>query len=189
MTSSNTEWIKSLVTNKSSFDRAAYEKLQSDFPRLTSFAGTFNSEAFLRDSANRRFLVHWCLKFDFAYQQEIDFDQLWAQAYHLYRSGFRYWFDSDDERVLEAHNDQYRIVPLEEELVNTYFEKCRDGEEGSKRYQTHELLLYLSTKVRGLHISKERLGRCFSALGFSKIKSHGISKWIVREKPSQANED
>lgn len=189
LTPNNIEWVKSLITTSSAYERAAYSKLATHYPRLCSFAGTCNSETFLRDAFNRRFLVHWCKHIDFAYEKDIDFEQLWAQAYQLYRSGFRYWFDSDDQRVVEAHNEHFRIVPLEEELVNTYFEKCRDGEEGATRYQTHELLNYISAKVRGIHISKERLGRYLSAHGFSKIKSHGISKWIVREKPSQANED
>lgn len=184
--SSNIEWLKSLITTTTAFLRRAYTKMSSHYVRICSFAGTCNSDAFLRDVVNRRFLCHKVQSIEYQLTG-IDLVQLWAQAYQLFRSGYQYWFNDEDMKVVDAHNETFRMVPLEEELVKTYFEACRDGEPGAERYQTHELLTYLGSKVRGLYISKECLGRCLASSGFKKIKSHGISKWIVRKKPIETD--
>lgn len=182
----NIEWVKSLITTSTAYIRRAYTKLSTQYVRICSFAGTCNSDAFLRDVSNRRFLCHRVTAIDYQLTG-IDLDQLWSQAYQLFRTGFQYWFDQEEQKVVEAHNEAFRMVSLEEELVKTYFMPCRAGEPGAERYQTHELINYLGTQVHGHRVSKERLGRCLSALGFSKIKTRGISKWIVRKR--QVNEN
>ena len=49
-----------------------------------------------------------------------DYDGIYAQAYALWKQGFRYWFDDEENAELERHNRQFEEPNMEEELILTY---------------------------------------------------------------------
>ena len=178
----NVEAIKELITKPSMYLRRAYTTLSQNYPRRCSFCGTANGTNILHDiTGNRRFLCQNVLSIDYKLQG-INLHQLYAQAYQLFRTGFRFWLDEEEQKTVEMQNARFRAVSLEEELMTTYFEPCLDVEEGSKRMQAHEIQMFLQRKVPYIKLSPVNIGKYLASKGFVNKKSRGISKWIVREK-------
>ena len=54
--------------------------------------------------------------------QAINIDNVWAEAYHLYKSGYRYWFTSEETTTWFGDNAAFQVQTMEDELLNQYFE-------------------------------------------------------------------
>ena len=176
------EAIKELITKQSMYLRRAYTTLSQNYIRRCTFCGTANGIDILHDiTGNRRFLCQNVLDVDYKLEG-LNHKQLYAQAYHLYRSGFQFWLDQKEQAVVEIQNARFRAMSLEEELVNTHYEKCRDGEAGAKRMQAYQIQADLQQKTGCGRLNNVTIGKVLAAKGFDRIKSNGIYKWIVREK-------
>ena len=47
-------------------------------------------------------------------------DQVHAQAYSLYKSGYRYWFDQDEIATVNEKNKEFMVSTTEDEFVAQY---------------------------------------------------------------------
>ena len=176
------EALKELMTKPSMYLRRAYATLSQNYPRRCSFCGTANGIKILHDiTGNRRFLCHNVLGIDYQLNG-IDLFQVYAQAYQLFRTGFQFWLNSEEQAAIEKQNARFRAESLEEELVNTYFEPCQTEEDGHKRMQASEIQSFLQRKVPYVKLSSVVIGKILSSKGFISKKSKGISKWILKER-------
>lgn len=179
----NVEAIKELITKSSMYFRRAYTTLSQNYIRRCSFCGTANGTNILHDiTGNRRFLCHKVIGMDYMLTG-INLYQVYSQAFQLFRTGFRFWLDAREQAAVEKKNSRFRSKSLEEELIDTYFEPCNDGDKGSKRMQAQEILAFLQPKAQYSKLSTIIIGKILSSKGFIIKKSGGISKWIVKEKP------
>ena len=179
----NVQPVKELITKPDMRLRRAYTKLTQNYIRRCSFCGTSNTTDILYDvTGNRRFLCNKVINITDYELKGFNLPQLYAQAYQLFRTGFKFWLDVADQNKVEEHNARFRSVPLEEEIISTYLEPCKDGEDGAKRMQTHEILDFLQDKLsRNNKLSLEKLGKTLSAMGFLTKKS-GLNYRLVRVK-------
>ena len=178
----NIEAVKELITKSSMYLRRAYTTLSQNYPRRCSFCGTANGTEILHDiSGNRRFLCHNVLSIDYMLK-DFNLNQLYAQAYHLYRTGFQYWLDNKEQADVEIQNSRFRAMSLEEQLITAYYDKCQDGDVGAKRMQAHEIQAALQNKMSCGKLNHITIGKVLSAKGYNRIKSNGISMWVVKEK-------
>lgn len=178
----NVEAIKELITKSSMYLRRAYTTLSQNYPRRCSFCGTANGTNILHDiTGNRRFLCQNVLSIDYSLK-DIDLNQVYAQAYHLYNAGFQFWLDVKEQAAVEIQNSQFRAKSIEEELIDTFLEPCKDGDTGSKRMQAHEIQTYLQQKVTNTRLSHIAIGRILAAKRYLQKKSMGITKWVFKEK-------
>ena len=105
--------------------RPPYFRADVDKPVVSAFIATANpGDKFLSyKDENTRFATINLSKIDYRYSSEIDVDQLWAQAYAIYkdwlsddRFGFRPW-------LLEADSvDKRRVANIEHQRTNPYVE-------------------------------------------------------------------
>ena len=184
----NVEAIKELITKSSMYLRRAYTTLSQNYLRRCSFCGTANGTEILHDiTGNRRFLCHNVLDVDYKLK-DFNHVQLYAQAYHLYRKEkFQYWLDNQEQAAVEIQNSKFRAMSLEEQLITACYEKCNDGDVGAKRMQANQIQSALQNKFSCGKLKNETIGRVLSAQGYNKIKSNGISMWIVKEKCNQSS--
>ena len=78
---------------------------------MGSFIGTSNQKDLLTDpSGSRRFI---CVEVTGVIDttQPIDYEQLYAQAMHEIYHGERYWFDSEDEKIMTENNREFEQTP------------------------------------------------------------------------------
>ena len=112
----------------------------------------------------------------------MNLQQVYAQAYHLFRAGYQFWFDKNEQSIVETHNARFRAISVEDELITTYFEPCDINDKDAELLQAHQILGRLMGKTTGIRLSVEKIGKILSSKGFTRKKQHGIAKWIVKER-------
>ena len=128
--------------------------------RYASFIGTSNHKDLLTDtSGSRRYIV-----VDVTGPIDcspIDYEQLYAQAMHDLYTGERYWFDPEDEKVMNESNQEFQVMPIAEQLFHEYFRAATEGEE-CEQFLAIEILEQVQ------HDSKIRVSDC-NIIQFGRI--------------------
>ena len=185
MTPSNVNTLKSVVTMPAIDERPAYGHYTEHMPHVASFCGTGNNVQFLTDvTGNRRWLPFIVESITSPREAPFDYEGVYAQAYTLYRQGFRHYFSKAEEEVLKEHNRTFETPQSEQEAIMTHFHAPRDGERGD---------FYTATDILGkigynpaLRITIEKIGSAMKALGFKRYRSHGRRGYrLVAYKPEE----
>ena len=128
--------------------------------RYASFIGTSNHKDLLTDtSGSRRYIV-----VDVTGPIDcspIDYEQLYTQAMHDLYKGERYWFDPEDEKVMNESNQEFQVMPIAEQLFHEYFRAATEGEE-CEQFLAIEILEQVQ------HDSKIRVSDC-NIIQFGRI--------------------
>ena len=128
--------------------------------RYASFIGTSNHKDLLTDtSGSRRYIV-----VDVTGPIDcspIDYEQLYAQAMHDLYKRERYWFDPEDEKVMNESNQEFQVMPIAEQLFHEYFRAATEGEE-CEQFLAIEILEQVQ------HDSKIRVSDC-NIIQFGRI--------------------
>jgi len=103
--------------------RHPYGKKAIRTPRRASFFGSTNNEEFLTDETGS---VRWiCFEvdhFDFEYSNKIDINQVWAQAYTLWKKNFECILTPEDLIRNEERNKKHQKRTIEMELIQEIFQ-------------------------------------------------------------------
>ena len=170
--------LKAAVTMPSIDERAAYDHYHEHRKHIASFCGTGNNVQFLSDpTGNRRWLPFEVESIESPREHPFNYEGVYAQAYALYRQGFRYWFTREEIMRLQEHNRQYETPRLENELVNLYFRVPHDGEPG-EFFSVARAMQIVAGNI-SQKLNQVYLGRAFSDLGFTRVKSRGIRGYIA----------
>ena len=182
--------IKSLLTSTDVNERAAYGRLKERRVRLASFCASTNKREFLTDiTGNRRWLPFEVESIQNPFHTIIPYERLYAQAKALVEEGiFSYWFDMEEMEVLEAHNEEFRALENEEELLKVYFAVPALDSVNSKFLTTAEIsekLISAGNIKRPMSLS--RLGMILGQHGFiaSRQGTPARRGWIVYERDSE----
>jgi len=162
------ESLKAFISTQVDRERLAYGRLHRDMPRRSIFIGTFNPDGtpYLMDqTGNRRFHPVTVGKIDLAGVQR-DRDQLWAEAWCLYKCGYD----------LYLREDKHMKAAKEEQLKRSYYDEMTDEVEDYVNK-------IVSAGVRGMDIWQEvfkgnannfenkaqrRIGKIMKILGWDK---------------------
>ena len=170
--------LKAAMTMPAINERAAYERYHENRPHLASFCGTGNNLQFLSDTTGtRRWLPFEVESIESPLSQPFDHDAVFAQAYTLYRQGFRYWFDRPEIERLQRHNEAFEAPKKEQELVDIYFRKPVDGELGEFMPVSRALQIIGGNITREL--SDRKIGRAFMDLGFRFKRTNTSRGYVV----------
>ena len=182
--------VKSLLTSTDVNERAAYGRLKERRVRLASFCASTNKREFLTDiTGNRRWLPFEVESIQNPFHTIIPYERLYAQAKALVEEGiFSYWFDMEEMEVLEAHNEDFRALENEEELLKVYFAVPASDSMNAKFLTTAEIserLISAGNIKRPMSLS--RLGMILGQHGFiaSRQGTPARRGWIVYERDSE----
>ena len=182
--------VKSLLTSTDVNERAAYGRLKERRVRLASFCASTNKREFLTDiTGNRRWLPFEVESIQNPFHTIIPYELLYAQAKALVEEGdFAYWFDMEEMEVLEAHNEEFRALENEEELLKVYFAVPASDSMNAKFLTTAEISEKLISAGNIKHpMSLSRLGMILGQHGFiaSRQGTPARRGWIVYERDSE----
>jgi predicted P-loop ATPase len=168
------ESLKAFITKEIVTVRKPYGHEDIVKPATASFIGTINnSGGFLADSTgNRRFRVCTLTKIDWDYEKQVNINDVWAQAVHLYKNGERWQLDADTNEKMNEINSRYEVDdPLGWDLYEVF---NIDPDEKSEYTATAQIIKILrdSGRVTGgsdQQISN-RIGNILSKAGCEKAQ-------------------
>ena len=119
-------------------------------------------------------------------------DGVMAQAYALYKSGFRYWMNKSDISVINKHNERFYAKSVEQEMIETWVRPVTQEEwdNRNKFASDGNIKLLSSTQIAGeimvrLHFpitdfSINKIGRILTKLGYLSKGLNGKTLYMVR---------
>lgn len=124
--------VKGMISMRSDRVVLPYAKMASTHPRRCVFFGTINPDetGYLTDNTgNRRYWPVSVTSIDIDGIREKR-DQLWAEAYHLYREGERWWLEGEENQLAEAEtaerHEQDAWAPILEDKLRGEAEVTSD---------------------------------------------------------------
>ena len=178
--------LKELITKTHIRMRKAYGHNNESMPRRASFAGSVNTAQFLNDTTgSRRFL---CFELEhIEYQHQVDINLCYAQAYKLYKDGFRHWFNQEEIKNIDANNEQYQLKSPEEELLLIWFEPA-EKHSADYFFTTTQIAQVLSSRAN-LNITEttiRKIGMALKKHGFTRISKNKTYVYPVLLKEFEA---
>jgi predicted P-loop ATPase len=116
--------LKDFISKREVTIRPAYARHDLVRPSLASFIGTINSDGagFLRDkTGHTRFVTIRFEAVNFAYVDEIDPTQLWAQAVALYKKGEPWRLTGGENELRNRINESYETESYLEAIFNQHY--------------------------------------------------------------------
>ena len=173
--------LKRLISQDAVTERKAYGEESEVYVRRASFIASTNEPRFLEDiTGTRRFPTVTAEEID--YRTPIDHAKVYAQALHLWKSGFRYWYDEEEFQSLNAHNAQYVIASQEQELFYVYFRKPLDNDYSIKWMPVSAIVteLVIWGKIQNGNRTQRNLIKVLEQGGFRKrVTTNNITEYEV----------
>jgi predicted P-loop ATPase len=118
------EALKYFLSLKQVTVRVPYGRHDLVKPALSNFIGTVNNTSgFLNDpTGHRRFMSVHLRDIDWDYAEEVDPEQVWAQAKALYEAGQPWKLSEQEAECAQYANEQYEVEDPLEDLFNRHFE-------------------------------------------------------------------
>ena len=123
------ETIKHFISKREDQFRPAYGRVVETYRRQCVFFGTTNKDDFLRDpTGNRRFLPI-DVRPEFANKSvpedltEIEIDQIWAEAYVLYKKGEPLYMTGEEDAIAKIEQHKHSEVDERRGLIEEYLNK------------------------------------------------------------------
>ena len=160
--------LKALTTMRTISARPAYGRFNEHLPHIASFCATGNNPFFLTDdSTNRRFLTFEVIGIEPPQEYDFQYEGLYAQAYALWKQGFRYWFNEEDNRATSRRNRDFEAPSRERELIAKYYRAPMEGEQ-CKFLTASDILERIGALMHGLNVVK--VGMAMTALGHKRLR-------------------
>jgi hypothetical protein len=176
-TKNDIKQIKKFITTDTAKVRPPFGKTAEIFKRKASFFASTNDNEFLTDvTGNVRWLVFDIngVKHDNGgpngYNQNIDIDKVWSQAYALLQSGYKFELTPEETKYSEKINSSFMVVSFEQELIQEIFTPAEKGTPGAEFFTSAEIAKEIDGKLNR-RISEVAIGKALTALGFKKCTS------------------
>lgn len=123
------ETIKHFISKREDQFRPAYGRLVETYKRQCVFFGTTNKDDFLRDpTGNRRFLPI-DVRPDFVKKSvpkdltEEEVDQIWAEAYVLYKAGEPLFMTGEEDEIAKVEQHKHSETDERRGIIESYLNK------------------------------------------------------------------
>ena len=166
--------------------RKIYGKTIDERKRYASFIATTNNRHPLKDlTGSRRYLTIEIPDGELIdNQQEIDYEQLYAQLLHEVREEkMRYWFTNEETLRIQELNIPYQESVDLEAMIEHFYRKPMPGERGNS-ITSLEIRKALQTEYPEIamsNLTSEKIGRALKELKVKKTRSSkGVAYSLVK---------
>ena len=121
--------LKYLLSSADVKFRPPYGKTIKQYRRYTSFIGTTNKRKPLTDPTGSRRFACIGVTGHIDYEDNLNHQQLFAQALHLFNNGERHWLNDDEIKVLIKENEPYQQLYTLEDMIAATFRKPLPSED------------------------------------------------------------
>ena len=176
--------LKSLFTLSSINERLPYDRKNSIIPRITSFVGSTNLSEFLTDETGSvRWLCFEIKQILWSYKNSVDINQVWAHAYHLYKTGYHAEMSREDISENELRNAKFQMKSVESELIPNFLIPADSHHDDAEFLTATDILQFISTRTV-LRINKIAIGKAMPQNGFIRVKESKSDKygyWCIKK--------
>ena len=170
--------LKALTTDKVINERPAYARFKEERVHIASFCGTSNNIQFLNDpSGERRWLPFEIERIACPHDYTFSYEGLYAQALHLWREGFPYWFEGEENDRLNRHNNRFEVPDLLHDLIHTHYRVPIPGEP-AVFLTTADIVAHIGYALKTpppLH----HIGRIMKEAGYTSLRHGGRRGYLV----------
>ena len=172
--------LKDFITKQVVVVRKAYGRADFRGPAMASMIGTLNNTSgFLADeTGSRRFMITKLDHIDLKYQ-DIDRDQLWAQAVYLYRSGESWQLRGEEAQAQARNNEGYEVSTVLTDWLERAFEFGPDYDEPYSLADIISAMELDGFKISGSERSQAmELARVLTKKKARKVELRYGNRWI-----------
>ena len=174
--------LKAITTMRTINERRSYGEFNEFHRHIASFCATGNNRFFLTDhTGNRRFLTFEVENIVPPQTYDFGYEGVYAQAYALWRQGFRYWFDEEENAEINRRNTEFEAPNKEWELINKYYRRPLQGEE-CKFLTATDILERINSSVKE-RLSAIRVGNALLSMGYERTRAGNLRGYRVVEIP------
>lgn len=178
--------VKAILSKTRLKYRPPYDRTERIFNRRCSFIGTCNEQQFLTDpTGNVRFLAFEVKWIDFDYKKKLSRNQIWAQAYALYKSGFDCEMNPKDLAAQSEYNRRFFTTSTELDLIQWYLRPATEADFKSSvtdvyLWQAGQILLFLQDCTPNIKLNQYTLGRGLKYQGFERktARQEGVIRYV-----------
>ena len=175
--------LKGLVTSDKVKERRPYAKFRETWSRLASFCASGNEQRILTDlTGSRRWLCHLVNSIDNPREWNLDYIQFYAQLHNEYQAGFRYFFDKEDEALIEQMNHHFKVTSFEEQMIDTCFRKPK-GNESCKLMSASMIAIQILTGKVPTSAMIQKIGKLMHQKGYQAMHKNSGDYYKVVEIP------
>ena len=179
--------LKYLLSSSDVKFRPPYGKTIKLFRRYSSFIGTTNEQQPLTDpTGSRRFV---CVSIpknqNIDYTDNVNHQQLFAQALHLFNNKERFWLNDDEIKELIAENEPFQKTVDLVDMIGESFNRPKADE--GKWWKTSDIHRYLTAKYTYFDSKTTTLTALGKAMnnykfGFKQRIVNGLKEYWLQEK-------
>jgi len=170
--------LKALTTMRDINERRAYGRHKEHRNHIASFCATGNNPRFLSDrTGTRRWLTFEVDRILSPVEHPFDYEGIYSQVWHLFRSGFEYWFSGDEIGELNDHNTCFEAPCLEEDLILQHYCVPLPGMT-SELVSTARILECINALLRQ-PLSAQKVGTAMKRLGFESVRTRQGMRYRV----------
>ena len=161
--------LKSLITREDVCMREAYARKEKRFKRRASFCATTNNHIVINEAeGSRRWLTFEIAgtpnPIDYNFPTEL-LDKAYAQAYKLYKEGYRHYFNTEDIDLIMDMNEEFTVPNQEQQALNQFVEK------GDEWHTTFQIVEHLTNQTN-VKLNPKRIAERMKSLGFENKRSN-----------------
>lgn len=184
------EALKAFVTLQEATYRPSYGRYPLHKPALASFIGTVNLEGELLNdpTGHRRFWPVNITNIDWTYTKKIDINQVWAQAYALYRAGEPWRLSNEEHRAHQEITALYEVEDILEGHIYKWFDVAPGNEEMYSHTTDiiHILRTYGDVKGADRSLSMQ-LAITLKKMGLEKRKRNNVWGYVGLTQKTDSN--
>ena len=167
--------IKSFMSKDWIKVRIPYDRNPSLVKRCSSFFGSTNEMDFLNDPTGS---VRWiCFQMigespiKWTYKKDFDINEIWSQAYYLFKKGFEYQLTRQELHENEKANLNFIERTTEMDLIQRHY--VPSNQEEGLFLTTSDMITRLNALTdNAFKLNSRTLGRALSFLGFLKATEY-----------------
>lgn len=170
--------LKSMMSSEMIKVRHPYARRASVSIRRANFFGSTNKDEFLADETGAvRWLCFEIVRIIWGYETQIDCNQIWAQAYSLFKNDFECELTPSEINENDVVNSTHQVRTIELELIQKYFEPAEKGEPLAQAMMTTDILSKLKTVESNVSLNLINLGKALKVAGHKQVsaKVQGIN--------------
>lgn len=168
------EALKSFLTLSEIFERPPFGKYPIKKPAITGFLGTVNptGSGFLNDpTGSTRFLVTQVDYINFKYSQNIDVNDLWAEAVWFYKHVPGSWkLSKQEDNARRQINSQYESTSALLDLLEIVIDITGNKEDFMTSWEIKRIVTEHEYRISNEQSFYNELGRAMKTLGCHKTK-------------------